>query len=47
MVLNTPIITTNYAAAKEQIPSDKGLVATDDEDFYQIIKELITKNRNI
>ena len=42
MILNTPILTTNYAAAKEQIPSDKGIIASNDEEFYQILKELLT-----
>ena len=43
MILNTPILTTNYAAAKEQIPGDKGQIAADDEEFYQLVKTLITK----
>lgn len=45
MILNTPILTTNYAAAKEQIPSDKGRIASDDEEFYCILKDiLVAKN---
>ena len=47
MILNTPIITTNYAAAKEQIPSDKGIIALDDDEFYRIIKDLITNERHV
>lgn len=43
MILNKPILTTNYAAAKEQIPGDKGIIAADDEEFYRIIKEIIRK----
>lgn len=41
MALNIPILTTNYAAAKEQIPDDKGVIASDDEEFYRIIKDFI------
>lgn len=37
----TYILTTNYAAAKEQIDSQYGIIALSDEDFYQQIKELI------
>lgn len=47
MLLNTPILTTNYAAAKEQIPDGKGIIAENDEEFFQIIKDLINKKRNI
>ena len=43
MALNVPILTTNYAAAKEQIPSDKGIIAEDDDEFYCTLKELILK----
>ena len=45
MVLNIPILTTNYAAAKEQIPNDKGVIASNDEEFYRIIKDLIINKR--
>lgn len=41
-VLNTFILTTNYAAAKEQITSAEGVVANDDEEFYRELKRLIT-----
>ena len=37
----TYILTTNYAAAKEQIDSQHGIIALSDEDFYQQIKTLI------
>lgn len=39
--LGTYIITTNYAAAKEQIASGQGYIAENDEDFYQNLKRLI------
>ena len=38
---DTYILTTNYAAAGEQIDSDHGTIALSDEDFYQKIRELI------
>lgn len=40
-VLDTFILTTNYAAAKEQITPDQGIIAESDEDFYQELKRLI------
>ena len=39
--LDTFILTTNYAAAKEQISPEQGIVAEDDEKFYQELKRLI------
>ena len=39
--LGTYILTTNYAAAKEQIPPEQGYIAENDEDFYQELKRLI------
>ena len=39
--LGTYILTTNYAAAKEQIAAEQGYVAENDEDFYQELKRLI------
>ena len=39
--LNTFILTTNYAAAKEQIAPAEGIIAKDDEEFYQELKRLI------
>ena len=39
--LGTHILTTNYAAAKEQITAEQGYVAENDEDFYQELKRLI------
>lgn len=41
LILDTPILTTNYAAAKEQISNDKGIIAKNDEDFFNILKNLI------
>lgn len=40
-VLDTFILTTNYAAAKEQISPEQGIIAEDDEEFYQELKRLI------
>lgn len=40
-VLNTFILTTNYAAAKEQIAPEQGIIAENDENFYQELKRLI------
>ena len=39
--LGTFILTTNYAAAKEQIASEQGIIAETDEEFYQELKRLI------
>lgn len=39
--LNTFILTTNYAAAKEQIAPEQGIIAENDENFYQELKRLI------
>ena len=39
--LDTFILTTNYAAAKEQIALEQGIVAESDEEFYQKLKRLI------
>ena len=39
--LGTFILTTNYAAAKEQISPEQGIIAQTDEDFYQELKRLI------
>ena len=40
-VLGTYILTTNYAAAKEQIAPEQGIIAENDEEFYQELKRLI------
>ena len=39
--LDTFILTTNYAAAAEQILPEQGIIAEDDEEFYQELKRLI------
>lgn len=39
--LDTFILTTNYAAAKEQVAPEQGIVAESDEEFYQELKRLI------
>ena len=39
--LGVYILTTNYAAAKEQISPAQGDIAQNDEDFYQRLKGLI------
>ena len=39
--LDTFILTTNYAAAKEQITPEQGIIAENDEEFYQELKRLI------
>lgn len=39
--LNTFILTTNYAAAKEQVFPGQGIIAENDEEFYQELKRLI------
>lgn len=44
MILNTPILTTNYAAAKEQIPHTCGKIANSDEAFFEELKILLGSN---
>ena len=39
--LETFILTTNYAAAREQITEKQGIIAETDEEFYQELKRLI------
>ena len=39
--LDTFILTTNYAAAREQITPEQGIIAESDEEFYQELKRLI------
>lgn len=39
----THILTTNYAAASEQIDEAHGVIASSDEDFYQKLKVIINK----
>ena len=39
--LGTFILTTNYAAAKEQVHPDQGIIAENDEEFYQELKRMI------
>lgn len=41
IILNVPILTTEYAAAHEQIPPSKGYIAKNDDDFYEKLKECI------
>ena len=43
--LGTFILTTNYAAAKEQISPEQGIIAESDEAFYQELKRLILCRR--
>ena len=43
MILKTPILTTNYAAAKEQIPKDRGIIAESDGEFIKMLYTLIDK----
>lgn len=41
MILGTSILTVNYAAANEQIMPECGIIAKDDEEFYEALKKLI------
>lgn len=41
LILKTPVLTTNYAAAQEQIPQGCGKIANSDEEFYEFLKSLI------
>ncbi len=42
LILKTPVLTTNYGAAKEQIPIDGGIIAYSDAEFYMYLEKLIT-----
>ena len=44
LILGTTIVTTEYAAAKEQIMSQQGKICKDDEAFYQTLKGMIKGN---
>ncbi|MDD6214909.1 MAG: glycosyltransferase [Firmicutes bacterium] len=44
LILKTPILTTNYAAAREQIPPDVGTIADSDEMFFEYLKDYIIGN---
>ena len=41
LILKTPVLTTNYAAAKEQIPKDRGIIAESDGEFLKLLAALI------
>ncbi len=41
IVLNTSVLTTNYAAAHEQVGDKYGTVCSSDESFYEALKEKI------
>ena len=41
--LDAYILTTNYAAAQEQIAPDQGEIAIDDEDFCQKLKQIMDR----
>ena len=43
--LGTYVLTTNYAAAREQISPDQGCIAETDEAFYQELKRLIAQSQ--
>ena len=43
MILNTPILTSHYAAANEQIPKKCGIVAESDAEFFEALYALIRK----
>jgi len=42
--LDTYILTTNYAAAQEQIDPEQGKISETDEDFYLELKRLIVQS---
>ncbi|MDY3030389.1 MAG: glycosyltransferase [Clostridia bacterium] len=44
LILKTPILTTNYAAAREQILPDGGTIADSDEIFFEYLKDYIIGN---
>lgn len=43
MILHTPILTTRYAAASEQIPPNCGEIADSDEEYFQLLREKIAQ----
>lgn len=44
LILKTPILTTNYAAAREQIPPDSGTISNSDEEFFRYLKNHLIRN---
>ena len=44
-ILKTFILTTPYAAAYEQINEEQGIICKDDDDFYQILKQMISNKK--
>lgn len=44
LILKTPILTTNYAAAKEQIPPESGTIASSDEEFFEYLENYVIRN---
>ena len=44
-VLHTPVLTTDYAAAREQIGPGQGEVAANDEEFYCKLKQIIRRGK--
>lgn len=44
LILKTPVLTTNYAAASEQIPPEGGTIANSDEMFFEYLKNFIIGN---
>ena len=45
LILNTFVLTTNYSAAKEQIPADCGVIANSDEEFFAQLKKLLVRDK--
>jgi glycosyltransferase involved in cell wall biosynthesis len=47
-ILNTPVVSTNYAAVNEQITNEfNGLIVKNSEDLFEKIRELLLNNVNI
>lgn len=44
LILKTPVLTTNYAAAKEQIPNERGIIAESDGEFLKSLAAIIRGN---
>ena len=45
IAIGTYILTTNYAAASEQIREEHGCIASSDEIFYEILKAFIKNGK--
>lgn len=44
LILKTPVLTINYAAAREQIPPEGGVIADSDEKFFEYLEDYLLRS---